>query len=70
MSTQRVPLPIQSYQNLIYLLCADCDQLHYFRKVPFQVGRCQTSRLLPLRATNSWGWNLETAEADPQPQGL
>ena len=38
MSAQRVPLPIQSHQSLIYLLCTDCDQLHYFRRVPFQDG--------------------------------
>ena len=38
MSTQSVPLPVQSHQSLIYLLCADCDQLHYFRRVPFQDG--------------------------------
>ena len=38
MSTQSVPLPIQSHQSLISLLCADCGQLHYFRRVPFQDG--------------------------------
>ena len=38
MTTQSVVLPIQSYQSLIYLLCPDCQQLHYFRRVPFQDG--------------------------------
>ena len=38
MSNQSVPLPVHSHQSLIYLLCADCDQLRYFRRVPFQDG--------------------------------
>ena len=35
MVTPSVPLPIQFDQTLIYLLCADCGQRHYFRAVKF-----------------------------------
>ena len=38
MTADSVTLPVQTYQTLIYLLCADCRQLHYFRRVPIQKG--------------------------------
>ena len=38
MTHQSVPLPVQTYQSLVYLLCPDCNQLHYFRAVKFQDG--------------------------------
>ena len=38
MSAQSVELPVKPLQSLIYLLCAECDQLHYFRTVPFRQG--------------------------------
>ena len=39
MTTQSVALPVETYhQSLIYLMCADCGQSHYFRSMPFQEG--------------------------------
>ena len=35
MSYRSVELPVKPLQSLIYLLCAECDQLHYFRTIPF-----------------------------------
>ena len=39
MTNQSVELPVQSYHPLIYLLCPDCGQLHYFyRREPLKDG--------------------------------